>query len=129
MVGLIKFDGLISNVPLIAFGDHSLTIKYINFPFFYGADGLQFIKTNQLCDLKIFYYILQNNTGKLKKAKAFARHFSRLKEMDFLLPPLTQQKEILAKIEQIEEKIEINKKQLEDFANQKNLILEKYLVG
>ncbi len=62
-----KEDGLITNVPLIAFGDHSLTIKYINFPFFYGEDALQFIKTNQICDLKIFYYILQNNTEKLKK--------------------------------------------------------------
>lgn len=56
--------------------------------------------------------------------------------IEIQLPPLAKQKEILVKIEKIEEKIAFNKKQLEDFANQKSLnidleiaILEKYLVG
>jgi len=123
-----KEDGLILNVPLITFGDHSLTIKYIDFPFFYGGDGLKFIQTNDLCKLKIFHYLLQNSTKKLKKSKDYARHFSKLKELDFNIPPLHKQNEILAKIEKIEAKIKMNKQKLIDFVNQKNLVVEKYLI-
>ena len=38
-------SGLISNNPVIIFGDHTCVLKYITFPFVQGADGVKILKT------------------------------------------------------------------------------------
>ena len=37
-------EGLFTDVPAIIFGDHTRVIKYIDTPFFIGADGVKVIK-------------------------------------------------------------------------------------
>ena len=36
----------ITDLPIIVFGDHSCTFKFIDFPFVRGADGTQLLKIN-----------------------------------------------------------------------------------
>ena len=56
--GYTNQDNPITDVPLILFGDHSCTLKYVDFPFFRGADGTQLIKTSEEkgCLNKYLYY-------------------------------------------------------------------------
>lgn len=48
------------NVPVIIFGDHTRCIKYIDFPFAQGADGIKVLKPKQFFNEKAFYYTLRN---------------------------------------------------------------------
>ena len=39
--------GLYNNIPAIIFGDHTRAIKYIDTPFFLGADGVKLLKSKK----------------------------------------------------------------------------------
>ena len=83
-------------LPVIIFGDHTRVIKYINFPFVAGADGVKVLKPSSVFFPKLFYYFLQ--AIELPN-KGYARHFQFLEREFIPLPPLPEQKRIVAKIE------------------------------
>lgn len=80
-----------NNLPVIIFGDHTRILKYIDFSFVLGADGVKIIKPKEGIDTKFAFYALQNvyipNTG-------YNRHFKWLKESEIPLPDLATQKHI-----------------------------------
>ena len=53
--GFTNENNPIEDVPLIVFGDHSCTLRYIDFPFFRGADGTQIMYFEE--DLTIYVYL------------------------------------------------------------------------
>lgn len=77
-------EALISDVPIIIFGDHTRIIKYIQFPFARGADGTQvIISKNPRMPQSLFYCGLKNID---LSNYHYARHFKYLKEQYILLP-------------------------------------------
>src|ERR1035437_5391245 len=47
------------DLPLVIFGDHTRSVKYVDFPFILGADGTKVLKPREECfDAKFFYYAL-----------------------------------------------------------------------
>jgi type I restriction enzyme S subunit len=46
-----------SDVPIIAFGDHTTILKYVDFPFVVGADGVKLIKP-KAWNAQFAYYAL-----------------------------------------------------------------------
>lgn len=64
-------------LPLILFGDHSKTIKYIENPFIIGADGVKILKPIKTFNEKFFYYFLH---GVITDTKDYGRHFSLLRK-------------------------------------------------
>lgn len=88
-----KSDLLISNdLPLIAFGDHSKTIKLIDKEFIIGADGVKLIKPKKDFDIYFYYLFLH---GVITDTKDYGRHYSLLKKG--LIPDLeiNEQKEFV----------------------------------
>lgn len=83
--------------PFIVFGDHSRVFKYANFNFIPGADGVKVMQPFGVYP-KWAFYIFQ--AIKLPN-KGYARHFQYLKEAYLPVPPLKQQKQIVAKIEEL----------------------------
>lgn len=86
-------NGLYTDVPVIIFGDHTRIIKYIDKPFFLGADGVKLLKAkDKSANYKYLYYALRNakipNTG-------YNRHFKWLKEVQIKYPNREKQKEIV----------------------------------
>ena len=76
-------------LPVIVFGDHTLVVKFIDCPFAIGADGTKIIQSNQeKCIPKFLYYAIN---AKNIQSEGYKRHFSKLREQTFLIPPLPEQ--------------------------------------
>ena len=91
-------NGVIDEVcPLIIFGDHSRVVKFINFKFLPGADGVKILKPNIDMILPKFLYNILKSI-KLKNL-GYSRHFKLLKEVMIPLPPLEIQEQIVKEIE------------------------------
>lgn len=87
-------SGLISkNLPVITFGDHTRTLKYIDFPFVRGADGTQVLKPKVGIEPLYFYYACRAIN---LPSRGYSRHFKAFKEKKIPLPPLSKQKRIVA---------------------------------
>ena len=89
----------------ILFGDHSEHIKYVDFAFIQGADGLKILKPKE-GNAKYIYYAFINFYHKQLNYK---RHWSVAKETIIPLPPLSVQQEIvriLDKFTQLEAELE-----------------------
>ena len=65
----------ITDVPLIVFGDHNCSYKYVDFDFVRGADGTQLLKFSNNINTKFVYYVL--NTIKMKNEDKYERHFKK----------------------------------------------------
>jgi type I restriction enzyme M protein len=84
--------------PVIIFGDHTKNIKYIDFNFIIGADGVKVLKPYQKIFPRYFYFVIKSFS---LTDRGYARHFKVLNEKLFPMPPLAEQHRIVAKIDQI----------------------------
>ncbi len=83
-------------LPAIVFGDHTKAIKYVNFDFVAGADGIKVIKPQEMYEPKLFYYFTQAIP---LPDKGYARHFQFLEKAPIPLPPLPEQRRIVSEVE------------------------------
>lgn len=88
------------NLPVIIFGDHTCTVKYINFPFGAGADGIKVLAPKSFIDPKYLYYGTQYLTLRFP-VKGYARHYQHIEKMDLPVPPLAEQQRIVTRIEEL----------------------------
>ena len=80
--------------PLIVFGDHTQILKYIDFDFVVGADGVKLIQPEVFLNPKYFYYFLMGNPV---SSLGYSRHYRLLKDLDVVFPEsLCEQKRIVA---------------------------------
>jgi type I restriction enzyme S subunit len=84
--------------PLIIFGDHTREIKWIDFPFIPGADGVQVLKPHPEMNARFWYFFLRNLPI---ESRGYGRHFKAVKEAKYLVPPLTEQTRIAAKLDEL----------------------------
>jgi len=83
-------------LPVIIFGDHTKTLKYVDFNFVAGADGIKIIKPFAAFDPKLFFYFLHRLD---LPDRGYSRHFQFLRKEILPLPPLPEQRRIVAEIE------------------------------
>ena len=97
--GYSDFDEkAIEDLPIILFGDHTRNVKYLDFPFIVGADGTKIIKP--LVDGKWLYYWMVYGASKIRN-RGYARHWNEISKLPVPLPPLEEQKRIVARIEEL----------------------------
>ncbi|MHB1175939.1 MAG: restriction endonuclease subunit S [Sulfuriferula sp.] len=89
----MAFEG---ELPVILFGDHTRSIKYVDRPFAVGADGVKILKPAVGFDTKYFYYLLRSLQI---PSRGYSRHFQFLRKFHFPRAPLDQQKRIVAEID------------------------------
>ena len=81
----------------IVFGDHTRCIKYIDFPFCMGADGVKVLRPKIEADLKYLYHFLKSLDI---PSAGYDRHYKYLKRIEVLLPPFPEQRRIAAILDQ-----------------------------
>lgn len=104
-------DGLFENVPAIIFGDHTRIIKYVDKPFFLGADGVKVLRSRfGDANYRYLYYALRNvtipNTG-------YNRHFKWLKESQIKYPSAEAQSKVVSVLDCTSSIIEHRQQQLQ----------------
>jgi len=109
-------------IPVVIFGDHTQVLKFIDFSFVLGADGVKILQPKKDIEPKYFYYYLKNvNLSSL----GYARHYRLLKEIEVHYPkPLPEQQRIVAILDKAFAAISKAKDNAE-----KNLINTKALFG
>lgn len=90
--GYIDIDEYLPEDEYVIFGDHSEHIKFIDFPFIQGADGLKILRAKDEILPKYLYYCFCNF---YEKEKNYKRHWSKAKETLIPVPHEKIQEEIV----------------------------------
>lgn len=97
-------DVFMISKPVVIFGDHTRVLKYVDFDFVLGADGVKILQPIDTINAKFFlYYLIASKIPSL----GYSRHYKLLKELKVLLPPLSLQQDFASKIESIEKQKEL----------------------
>ena len=110
----------------IIFGDHTREFKYVDFPFYTGADGTQILncKNAEQDSLFVYYLCLSlniPNTG-------YNRHLKYLKESTFAIPPtIEEQRRIASFFRSVDKQIETQSQQVEKLKQVKKACLNQFI--
>ena len=87
-------------LPVIVFGDHTRTVKYVNQPFAPGADGVKVLRPHPFFVPKLFEYFIRYISVALIN-KGYARHYQHLAKSLIRIPPINEQRRIVGRIDEI----------------------------
>lgn len=85
--------------PVVIFGDHTQVLKYIDFDFVLGADGVKILPPKPFLNPKFFFYALRSAP---LKSLGYARHYRLLKELQIGYPDTNTQVSIAKKLDALE---------------------------
>lgn len=117
-------------LPIVIFGDHTRCIKFVDFPFAQGADGVKVLRPKPFYLPKAFYYALQSvNIPNL----GYRRHFPLFNKFSIPLPPFAEQQRIVDRIESLFDKLDEAKEKaqavVDSFETRKAAILHQAFSG
>lgn len=86
-------EALVPEQDYVVFGDHTRYVKYVDFPFVQGADGLVILrsKSKAYC-LKYLFYAFSNLQI---PSRGYNRHWTIANKLKIPIPPLPLQEEIV----------------------------------
>lgn len=120
-------------VPVIVFGDHTKCVKFINFDFGAGADGIKVIqpKSDSL-NIKYLYYATKYLTLRIRD-KGYARHYQFIEKQELNVPSLDEQQHIVSRIEKLfsslDNAVETLQKTKEQLAVYRQAVLKEAFEG
>ena len=112
--------------PVVVFGDHTKVLKYVDFDFVLGADGVKILQPKSFLLPKFFYYQLQ--TANLHSL-GYARHYKLLKELIITCPSLSEQQRIVGILDQAFAGIATAKANAEKNLQNARALFESHLNG
>ena len=116
------------DLPVIVFGDHTKCVKFIDFPFVAGADGVKVLRAKECVDAKFLYYYTLLLTKKMID-KGYARHYQFLEKMEVEISSIDEQRRIVNKIEELfselDSAVETLKKTKEQLAVYRQSVLKE----
>lgn len=87
-------------LPVVVFGDHTRAVKYVDFPFGSGADGIKVLEPVEELFPKFLYYATQYLVLRLED-RGYARHYQYIEKKELEVPSVPEQKRIVARIEEL----------------------------
>lgn len=100
--------------PVVIFGDHTRVLKYVDFDFIVGADGVKMLIPKAFLKAKFLYYYLR---WYQVPSLGYSRHYKLLKEITLPIPPLSEQQQIVEELDLLSSIIEKKKEQLKELDN------------
>ena len=116
------YDG---KLPVIVFGDHTCTLKYVDFPFAVGADGTQLIRPTKDFDIHYLYYALRDLS---LEHFGYQRHFKYLKTSKVFCPPMHIQRKIAAILSTYDDLIENNTRRIKILEGMARTLYQEWFV-
>ncbi|MDM7852102.1 restriction endonuclease subunit S [Pseudochrobactrum kiredjianiae] len=114
-------------LPLIVFGDHTRSLKFVNFPFARGADGTQIIKSNSnLLSQEQFYFALMEVD---LSNYFYARHFKFLKDQEIVIPNESTGAKFTLITQSIFSQIDVLNRQVFEATRARDLLLPRLMDG
>jgi type I restriction enzyme S subunit len=110
--------------PVIVFGDHTKVLKYVDFDFVLGADGVKILQPLEFLVPKFFFYQIQAAD---LDSLGYARHYKLLKELKIAFPPRPEQKRIVGVLDEAFEGIATAKPNAEKNLQNARAIFESHL--
>lgn len=89
--GYTNEDGAFPHAEYIVFGDHTCVVKYVNFPFVQGANGVKVIRAKNEVIPKYLYYCMSS----IKMEVDYSRHWSKMRVQQIPIPSLAEQDRIV----------------------------------
>ena len=112
---------LVRDVPGIVFGDHTREIKYVDYIFVPGADGVKWIRAVDGVSIRYLFHCLASLSI---PSRGYNRHWILVREMLIPVPPLEVQREIVRILDQfttleaeLEAELEARRTQYEHYRN------------
>ncbi len=78
--------------PIVIFGDHTQVLKYVDFDFVAGADGVKVLNPKRFLEPKFLYYFVMAHRA---PSLGYARHYRHIKDLEIRYPPLEEQQRIV----------------------------------
>ena len=98
--------------PVVIFGDHTRVLKYVDFDFAVGADGVKILIPHTNLDAK---FLLSFLTWYKIPNLGYSRHYKLLKEISVPVPPIADQQRIVVELDCLNEMIAVKQEQLKEF--------------
>ena len=105
-------DRVVVENSVIIFGDHTKSIKFVDFDFVAGADGIKILNPGDEILPKFLFYIIKSI--KLPDL-GYSRHYKELKDKKIPLPTLEVQQEIVEELEEYQKIIDGCKQVVENY--------------
>lgn len=113
----------ITDVPVVLFGDHSCTVKFIEESFLRGADGTVILKPKKDYIPKYYFYVVEYIVDKFLDKTKYERHNKYLQELYIPKPPTDIQRQIVVEMEAVDNKIVVLSLQIEQKENEIETLL------
>lgn len=91
-----KEDVFAVSSPVVIFGDHTRVLKYVDFDFVLGADGVKILQPTDCLDAKFLMYFLKS--CKIPSL-GYSRHYKLLKETSVPVPERAEQERIVGELD------------------------------
>lgn len=91
-----KEDVFAVSSPVVIFGDHTRVLKYVDFDFVLGADGVKILQPTDCLDAKFLMYFLKS--CKIPSL-GYSRHYKLLKEISVPVPERAEQERIVGELD------------------------------
>lgn len=112
------------NKTCVIFGDHTCSLKSVDFPFIQGADGIKIFYSDE--DLILTRYLYQYLLAHPLNAKEYKRHFSELREIKVIYPKnISEQRKIADCLSSLDSYIDALKNKLEQLKEHKTGLMQK----
>jgi type I restriction enzyme S subunit len=90
-----------AQLPCLVFGDHTKIVKYVDYPFAIGAQGVRVLLPAPELDIRFAFYALQR--VRFPADTGYTRHSRFLKRSRIAFPPLAEQRRIAALLDKADE--------------------------
>ena len=112
--------------PVVVYGDHTQVVKFIDFDFVVGADGVKILAPKPFLNPRYLYYFLMGNRV---PSLGYARHYRHLKKLPLRYPPLEEQQRIVAVLDEAFEGLTRAREHAEANVQNARELFESYLLS
>lgn len=125
IAGYVNDAEIVVEPPKIVFGDHTRTVKWIDFPFRPGADGTQLLIPAPGTHPRFAFHLL---SGTQIRSLGYSRHMSELRQKRFRMPAdMTEQARIAVVIDTAESCLHKSRTQLELLGSERAALLSRLM--